>query len=206
MQPEKDYFFEDESPLLSQAYLFDPILEIIKKHKPQSILDLGCGNGAIANKLIQMGYNVYGVDGSELGINYANSINPARFFVSQFESNELPEDLPIKKFEMVISTEVVEHVYSPKQYTEYCKKALLPNGYFVVSTPYHGYLKNILLAVFNKMDGHYGPLWEGGHVKFWSKKTLEILLKMNGFSDFEFKGCGRIPYIWKSMIIVGKNN
>jgi 2-polyprenyl-6-hydroxyphenyl methylase/3-demethylubiquinone-9 3-methyltransferase len=49
-------------------------------------------------------------------------------------------------------------------------------GMGFLSTPYHGYLKNLALAVSGKMDSHFGALWYGGHVKFFSIKTLQKLL------------------------------
>lgn len=74
----------------------------------------------------------------------------------------------------------------------------------MISTPYHGYLKNLALSVFNKWDKHHTPLWHGGHVKFWSRKTLTQLLEANGFKVTEFHGAGRLPWLWKSMILVAK--
>jgi len=74
----------------------------------------------------------------------------------------------------------------------------------VISTPYHGYIKNLALSVFDKWDSHHTPLWHGGHIKFWSRKTLTQLLEDNGFKVIGFSGVGRIPYLWKSMILIAK--
>lgn len=52
-----------------------------------------------------------------------------------------------------------------------------------------------------KMDKHFTALWDGGHIKFWSKRTLTQLLEEFGFEIIEFKGSGRLPYLWKSMFI-----
>jgi 2-polyprenyl-6-hydroxyphenyl methylase/3-demethylubiquinone-9 3-methyltransferase len=37
----------------------------------------------------------------------------------------------------------------------------------VISTPFHGYWKNIALAVSGKFDDHFTALWNGGHIKFF---------------------------------------
>jgi hypothetical protein len=37
----------------------------------------------------------------------------------------------------------------------------------IITTPYHGYLKNIALSVSVKFDHHVNPLWDGGHIKFF---------------------------------------
>jgi 2-polyprenyl-6-hydroxyphenyl methylase/3-demethylubiquinone-9 3-methyltransferase len=43
--------------------------------------------------------------------------------------------------------------------------------------------------------------FEGGHIKFFSRKTLYEMLSRHGFGDFKFLGAGRLPLIWMSMIV-----
>lgn len=74
----------------------------------------------------------------------------------------------------------------------------------IISTPYHGYLKNLVLSLLGQMDYHFHVLWDGGHIKFWSKKTLTKLLEEQGVEDIEFRGCGRFPFLWKSMVLRGR--
>ena len=73
-----------------------------------------------------------------------------------------------------------------------------------MSTPYHGHLKNIALAITGAMDAHFTALWDFGHVKFWSRKTLSTLLIEQGLEDLTFEGAGRLPYFWKSMVITAR--
>ena len=61
-----------------------------------------------------------------------------------------------------------------------------------------------MLSVFDKWDHHHSPAWQGGHIKFWSKATLSDLLEKQVFEVTAFKGCGGIPYFWKSMVIKAK--
>ena len=77
-------------------------------------------------------------------------------------------------------------------------------GGVIVSTPYHGYLKNLAMAVTGKMDAHFTALWDHGHIKFWSVRTLTILLEEAGFRDLRFLRVGRIPPLAKSMIAIAR--
>ena len=70
-----------------------------------------------------------------------------------------------------------------------------------MSTPYHGYLKNLALAMTGKLDGHFSVLWDGGHIKFFSRATLERMLTDQGFEVLAFAGAGRLPLLWKSMLV-----
>ena len=74
-------------------------------------------------------------------------------------------------------------------------------GEIIISTPYHGYWENLALALTNKMDSHFTALWDGGHIKFWSRRTLTQLLNEFGFEVTEFHGSGRLPLLWKSMFV-----
>ena len=168
-----------------------------------AILDIGCGNGFIANTLIKNGYNVYGIDASSEGIEIANLKNPGRFYVNDVVAATLPEEIRNIPFKTIISTEVIEHLYSPQKYVAFVKGILQQNGggVFLVSTPYHGYLKNLAVALTNRMDYHFCPLWEGGHIKFWSRKTLTALLENEGFHNCTFRGVCHFPLFWKIMLI-----
>jgi 2-polyprenyl-6-hydroxyphenyl methylase/3-demethylubiquinone-9 3-methyltransferase len=65
-------------------------------------------------------------------------------------------------------------------------------------------LKNIAIAASNSFDKHMNPLWDHGHIKFWSRRTLALLLEESGFVDISFFRVGRIPAFAKSMIAVAK--
>lgn len=99
---------------------------------------------------------------------------------------------------------MVEHVYAPRLYAKTTFDLLQPGGVAIISTPYHGYWKNLVMALTGKMDSHFTALWDHGHIKFWSMKTLSALLSEAGFVDIRFKRVGRIPVLAKSMIAIAK--
>ncbi|HZX57865.1 MAG TPA: class I SAM-dependent methyltransferase [Mucilaginibacter sp.] len=200
----KDYGFTTDEASHTFYYLQQPILSLLDIGKNKCILDLGCGNGSIVHFLNEKGFNAYGTDASEGGIAIASQKQPGRFFVQDLTTGELPAELQSLPFDTIISTEVIEHLYDPIGFIDFCKKCLPKGGELIISTPYHGYLKNLMLGIFNKWDSHLSPTWQGGHIKFWSKNTLSQLLADKGFTIIAFKGCGRVPYFWKSMIIKAK--
>jgi 2-polyprenyl-3-methyl-5-hydroxy-6-metoxy-1,4-benzoquinol methylase len=205
MSDYKDYGFKTAAITHNLKYMLQPLLSLLDKNNNRCILDLGCGNGYLVNYLISLGYNAYGTDASEKGIDIARQQNPKRFFLQDVSTGELPAELQQLKFDTIISTEVIEHLYDPESFLKFCKKALEPNGELIISTPYHGYLKNLTLSLFNKWDTHINPMWLGGHIKIWSANSLSKALSQTGFSVTHFKGCGRVPYLWKSMILKARS-
>jgi len=196
----KDYGYQSAGLGSAHGYLLPGLLAMLGR-PPGPVLDVGCGNGAIARSLIAQGYDVYGVDASESGIAIANAESPGRFFVLDVSSGELPAGLAGKRFDVVISTEVIEHLYDPRGFIAFARRILQSGGEFIVSTPYHGYFKNLALAAAGKLDAHFTVLWDGGHIKFFSRRTLEQMLREQGFEVTAFAGAGRLPWLWKSMLM-----
>ncbi len=74
----------------------------------------------------------------------------------------------------------------------------------VLSTPYHGYLKNLAISLIGGWDRHFTVHWEGGHIKFFSKRTLVRMAAAVGFRNIEFYGAGRLSGLWKSVVMTGR--
>jgi 2-polyprenyl-3-methyl-5-hydroxy-6-metoxy-1,4-benzoquinol methylase len=166
------------------------------------VLDAGCGNGNLSARIAAAGLDVTGFDMSPSGIWYAQGA----FEGLHFEVASAYEDLRERfdnPFDACVCVEVIEHLYDPRAFVDRIYEVLRPGGLFVLTTPYHGYVKNLALAVTGKMDSHYGALWDGGHIKFWSRASLTALLEERGFRVIGFEGAGRVPLLWKSMILTG---
>lgn len=178
------------------------ILEYYHKDRNCKIFDMGCGNGWTANFLSTHGYLVSGVDPSVEGIHQANKNFPHLNISLGHSADNLVAKFGT--FDLVYSLEVIEHVFDPFELIESMRSILNIGGYLILSTPYHGYWKNLALSILNKWDEHFTPLWRGGHIKFWSPVTLTRLLSEFSFETIEIRRLGRIPIFAKSMILVAK--
>lgn len=180
------------------------VLALAGEIKPgMRVLDVGCGNGYSCGEFLKKGCEVTGIDLSEQGIAVARRTYPQGRFEVLPADDRLLGNLQVAPFDLIISTEVVEHLYAPRPYVRGCFQALRPGGRFICTTPYHGYLKNLLLAVTGRWDAHANPLWDGGHIKLWSRTTLSALLTEAGFENLQFRGAGRAPRLWMTMIMSG---
>jgi len=196
----------------SPDYLISSLNDILPAYLNNNdlILDAGCGGGQLLNILYEKEYsNLRGFDVSLSGISvvkemYSHLENLVA--VHDGYNKILPKEFQQNDYDLVLSVEVIEHLYNPGVYLDNIYYWLKQGGYLIISTPYHGYLKNLSISLMNKHDLHYDPLWNGGHVKFFSKNTLTRILKSSGFEIVDFIGSGRIPFLWKSMIIIAKKN
>lgn len=199
-----EFIWHSSAPAYSQSYLRNPVLNALSRScsSGAAVLDIGCGNGAMSAIVAAAGYNVVGIDPSRSGIAEAKNSFPQIEFITGDVSVELPRAMH-GAFDAVISTEVIEHLLLPRQLMERAREALKPGGTLVVSTPFHGYLKNLALALTNKFDFHWHPLTDYGHVKFFSRRTLHELFEEYGFQEGHFAAVGRIPLLAKSMVMTG---
>jgi len=201
-----EYEYVDARHGVHHRYLDGSVLDILatlqwpRSNIDRRVLELGCGNGSFAKIMSDRGYHVIGADTSISGIQIAKS----HFSKIEFNMIASDEDLLKRfgKFSVIVCLEVIEHVYAPRNFVSSILNALEPGGIAIISTPYHSYIKNFLLSITGKMDAHFTALWDHGHIKFWSMKTLTSLLREVGFADVRFRRVGRLPVLAKSMIAI----
>jgi len=182
----------------SEGYLFPELKRILSAVQPDGgpIFEIGAGGGWTAAQLGELGYQVTGVEISADGVALAQHNAPA----ARIEHGSAYDDLAgiYGTFRTVYALEVVEHLYSPRLFAQRAYDLLPAGGHLVISTPFHGYWKNLMLAATGKMDQHFTALWDHGHIKFWSRRTLNALLTEAGFRNIQFSFAGRIYPLSKS--------
>lgn len=176
----------------------------------QRACDIGCGNGHLAARLGQRGWTVHGIDGSRPYIEIAqrHHARPGVTFQHDVIDQGLAERIRRSHapFDLVVCTEVIEHMYEPQHLFETAFAILRPGGQVVITTPYHGYLKNVAISVLNQWDLHHSVHWRGGHIKFFSVTSLSAMMREAGFHQPRFEYYGRFTGFWKNMIAVASRD
>lgn len=101
------------------------------------VLELGCGKGYGAFVLAQAAKSVVACDLNEESLAFANKHYSAKNL--EYKKENVTEEGTFKKFEAVVSFEVIEHL-SPDEtlaYLKVAKSCLAAGGIFLLSTPNH---------------------------------------------------------------------
>jgi 2-polyprenyl-3-methyl-5-hydroxy-6-metoxy-1,4-benzoquinol methylase len=202
---EHDNFgWTSDAATAAHAYLLPAVLKTVTALRSRAhglrVLDIGCGNGHVAAHLATLGCDVVGIDIASDGIAIARARNSAARFERLSIYDAQFADLIATPFDCVISLEVIEHLYSPQRLIVEARRALTPSGALVLSTPFHGYWKNLALSCLGAWDRHLDVGREGGHIKFFSARTLRRALIEGGFGTISIQGVGRLPGFSKSMV------
>ncbi len=112
------YRYAQESLNDSHRYLLPAVLRLLDgmnlSDPERRLFDLGCGNGSVAKELAGCGWDVTGVDPSAEGIERARAAYPELMLARGSAYDDLAGQYG--QFPVVLSLEVVEHVYAPRHY------------------------------------------------------------------------------------------
>lgn len=153
------------------------------------VLDLGCGTGALAQKLAARNNELYGV---EINPDAAAAARDRGVHVSL---SDLNERLPFKKayFDVVLASEVLEYVYDTRLLIEECARVLRPGGLLLLSAQNLNSLPNRLRMLVGRYPAGMGAYPEdgsGGQVRALNLPKLQELCGLAGFDIVQSRGEG----------------
>jgi len=144
----------------------------------KTVLDIGCGEGILAKILEEKGNSVIGIDVSELAIDLARR-NGVEAVLCDIENDSLPF---ADKFDVIILSEVLEHLIFPDKVLLRLQNYLKEEGYLILTFPniaFYGYRLELLKGRFPKQH-----LYKSGeHIHHWS---------VPDFTEFAAKCCLKI--------------
>lgn len=164
-----------KKPLEFLAYnesTYYPVYKFLKAKKNLKILEVGCGYGYLSYALNSRGFKVTGIDISAKAVEFA-----LRNFENKFLNTDIEgiAKLIDDKFDLIIATEVIEHLSNPNAFLEKCIEMLNNNG-------------NILLTTPNKDYSPKNRIWQTDlppvHISWINKKGMGILAQNHNLQPF----------------------
>jgi 2-polyprenyl-3-methyl-5-hydroxy-6-metoxy-1,4-benzoquinol methylase len=194
--------------------------------KSLKIMDVGCGNGNISRYLGSKNYEVLGIDISEASILKARILN--RFDNVSFRCLPAEALIGIQKFDVVVCSEVIEHLDDPKTVVNQLRKLLNPGGLLIVTVP-NGFgprelfitkplqwMKNSAPRLYSGVNKFKKSLGFSGatvqsdaenltHVQFFTKSSLVNLISTDEMNLIGFKGSNFVEGVFPISLLSKKS-
>jgi len=169
------------------------------RDRPGKILDAGCGNGEFTMFIKELGFEVVGIDTAVAAIERARARYPnITFYIGSLEDRLLFHD---GEFQAIWSTEVLEHLFDVHACLSELNRVLAQNGLLILTTPFHGLLKNIAITLM-AFERHFNPYLS--HIRFFTRRSLTECLTRAGFDPVLWRGIGRSWPLYKSFFVVAR--
>lgn len=179
----------------------DAIRPFFPRNFTGNILDFGCGSGEILSEITKSNpkAKITGVDISKTALKQAEKRVPSGIYKIIIESKKVP--IKSESIDFILANDVVEHVYDTEWMFNEFSRMLKKDGLILISTPYCGFIKNLIIALTN-FELVYDPL--GPHIRFYTKKSLKKCLDLVGFRIVHFGTFGRFYPVSKGMFVLAK--
>ncbi len=169
-------------PVKHNPNLHDLVWELLKDHKPGSLLDVPSGPGYFAQKASQNGFKAI-----------AAEIDPSLHVLSgvDYASFDMGGTFPYAdaSFDYIVSIEGIEHTENSFRFLRECSRVLKPSGRLFLTTPNVSCLQNRLLFLLTgSHDNPPGPIRSDlpnlfmSHINLIPFQRLEAFLRFSGLT------------------------
>ena len=185
-----DYFDEGTGATREfNARLRDYVLSLCDTTLGSRILDVGSGSGWVARQLAARGGKVVSVDLSQ------RNLEKTKLTVARERADFVLADayhLPFRKgsFDVVVASEVLEHLNSPAVCLQEFERILAPHGKVIASTPYKEKIQYYLCIHCNKKTP------ANAHLHSFDEHSLELLFQSQNFLNIRFQKFGNKAFLF----------
>jgi 2-polyprenyl-6-hydroxyphenyl methylase/3-demethylubiquinone-9 3-methyltransferase len=157
----------------------------------KSALDVGCGAGLLCEPLARLGARVTGVDAAPENVAAARAHASRAGLTIDYRAGELAA-LSGRRFDLVTSLEVVEHVADPAAFVRGLADAVADGGLLILSTPNRTPQSRLALITFAEGTGRI-PRGTHDWDKFLTPDELSALVEQAGLTVIDTRGLAFSP-------------
>lgn len=147
-------------------------------NSPENILDVGCASGWFISEISKKNPQArcIGIDVYDKAIIYAKGKYPHIKFQTA-DAHHLP--FKDNMYDVIVCTEVLEHVDNPKNVLKEIKRVLKPKGLVIIELDSGSILFSIVWYIWRKLNG---KVWNDSHLHSFNVKKLDNVIAACGFS------------------------
>ena len=160
-----------------------------------TILDVGCGGGLLCEPLARLGGKVTGIDLSPGAIEVARDHACAHHLNIHYRNGNM-ENMGEETFDIVIASEVIEHVENQGEFIKNLARRVRPGGCFVITT-LNRTLKSKIFGIYvAEYILRFAPIGTHEHRLFLQPSELFHLCEKEGLKVTQLEGLSFNPRTW----------
>lgn len=185
---------------LKASHFFEAILDLVEERRNGRCLDIGCNDGSLAERVASKAKlsKIYGIDIAKKALKISRSKGIKTIFHDLNEEKKLP--FPDDYFDIVICSEVIEHILPADFLLDEIHRVLKNTGYAIISTPRLDSLYVVSLLLFGfqpeiislSKEKNYGGFWKtkrfrhSGHISLFTKRAFKQMLLVHSFKIIKY--------------------
>jgi len=150
--------------------------------KTLSVLDVGCGSGVLSEAVKKKGYTVWGIEINQEAARIAGTRIDKAINEDLLNLEKIEEIIGNNRFDYIIFSNVLEHLYDPYLILKKYLKFLEQDGFVLVSVPNVAIWTNRIRLLFGKFDYTDTGTMDRTHIRFFTFKTAMMIVKESGCS------------------------
>jgi 2-polyprenyl-3-methyl-5-hydroxy-6-metoxy-1,4-benzoquinol methylase len=164
--------------------------------KPR-VLDLGCGEGALSQRLYDLGCEVVAVD-----VDHAHFKARGPAFVAVDFDDPAAVERFVEQYQgtsdLILAVEVVEHLRSPWDFVALCRRLASAETHLVITTPnVASWWSRFWFLLTGELWGFNPESWsEPGHIHPITPTEMRGILRESGFECLGVSAGGTLPVVW----------
>jgi 2-polyprenyl-3-methyl-5-hydroxy-6-metoxy-1,4-benzoquinol methylase len=158
----------------------DRLFEILRKYISDfgncKILEIGPGQGHLLKKIIANGGTPELISALDISNDYLKKLQPLGMNTYQMDAEKITFQ---EEFDLVICTDVIEHVINPANLMFGINKCLKKNGLLLLKAPYR---ENFL-----RYSRELGCIWDFVHLRTFSRQCFKDTVRYAAFKVLQYK-------------------
>ena len=168
-----------------------------------TVLDIGCGNGHLLHQLRNNYSKLIGLEYSAHRLEQAKINLSDLPFEPMLGSAENMSGVKSNSIDCIVSADTIEHIPDVYEATAEMFRVLRPGGKLVINTPNIAFVKKRLLLLLGRFPSTSQSneglgsdiLFDGGHLHYFTYRSLSLLLTRAGFRVERSIGYGKFGRI-----------
>ncbi len=174
------FYIEFNAGLHAPSHFITNLRQLARAKPKPSFLDVGCAFGFALDMARYLGWDATGVEPSPIALEGQRTLQ-LNIIQDYLESADLPS-----AYDLVLSSETIEHVPDPQGFLNLINKYLKPDGILCLTTP------NSEAYASESVGEKLAMASAGVHLNIFSPYSIGLLLERAGFADCRIETSGGV--------------